>query len=108
MGSYKKLCALPTGWVSGSVNERGFVEGGTAEAPVWSGKFEPPAIGSTIKVRVNSLGPAVVTGYFTEEGYLGVRCRLESPPKWWLEQNAERLAKGETDSHLFGLEIDLA
>jgi len=79
-------------------------------APIWGWRKEapnyaPPAIGERLTVRMNGLGPAKVVGYFTEGGYLGLRVKLETPPVWWIKQNADKLAKGETDSYVFGSEV---
>lgn len=76
--------------------------------PRWSGKAAfkmPPRVGERINVTMNCLGPAVVLGYFTEGGFLGLRVKLESPPAWWTKQNADRIAKGEIESAVFGIEI---
>lgn len=42
---------------------------------LWSGKAPPPAVGDTVRVTVNRIGEAVVTGYFVEEKWLGVIVR---------------------------------
>lgn len=66
----------------------------------WSGKAPPPAIGETINVRMNGIGPMRVNAYFSECGWLGVIGRVLSPPPWWIKQNgAKRTA------HIFGTEI---
>lgn len=77
------------------------------DVPRWSGKRvpAPPKIGERIKVSMNSLGPAIVLGYFTEAGFLGLRVKLESPPAWWTKQNAKAITAGEVESHVFGAEI---
>lgn len=69
-------------------------------AILWGGKDAPPAIGSTIYIAINRCGPAVVTGYFIEGGFLGVRCRLTNPPEWHVKQN-----KGDPNGHVFGPEF---
>lgn len=66
----------------------------------WSATFDPPAIGARVQVRTNSLGPAVVTGYFVEAGYLGVIVKLEEPADWYVKQNG-----GDVPGHSFGTEI---
>lgn len=66
----------------------------------WSGTEPPPAIGSEIVVTINNCGPAVVTGYFTHGGFLGLRCRLLNPPAWHVKQN-----KGNPNGHVFGAEF---
>jgi hypothetical protein len=73
----------------------GFVRWGAAEPP--------PTIGSKIIVTMNNCGPATVTGYFTQDGFLGLRCTLHSPPEWHRRQN-----KGNTDGYVFGPEFRIA
>jgi hypothetical protein len=71
-----------------------------SEAPeglTWSGETEPPAVGETVKCH---LGKGLVTGYFVEAGFLGVKVRLDNPPKWFVRQNG-RLCP----ACLFGAEI---
>lgn len=68
--------------------------------PLWSGKKEPPAIGDVIRINFNGLGEATVTGYFTEDEWLGVLCKLHNPPEWHKRQN-----KGPHAAHIFGAEI---
>lgn len=71
-----------------------------SDAPVkWGGENPPPPIGAEIVVTMNRIGPATVTGYFVEEGWLGLLCRLHSPPEWLVKQN-----KGATKAHIFGPE----
>ncbi|MFZ3482053.1 hypothetical protein [Sphingomonas sp. 3-13AW] len=65
----------------------------------WTGATPPPAIGAAIVATINGCGPAIVTGYFTQEGYLGVLCDLLAPPAWHVRQN-----KGNPRGHLFGPE----
>lgn len=61
----------------------------------WSGGqrgFDvPPAIGTRVRVTVNSIGPGVVDGYFVEAGYLGVRVKLdpETRAEWHKKQNPD-------------------
>lgn len=69
---------------------------------VWSGKVAPPAIGSHIVVRMNGCGPAIVTGYFVEEGYLGLVCELTNAPEWHKKQN-----NNDPRGHVFGPEFDM-
>ena len=69
----------------------------------WSNPEAPPAIGTEIVVTINNCGPAVVTGYFTQGGFLGLRCKLHSPPEWHVKQN-----KGNPHGHVFGPEFRLA
>lgn len=46
------------------------------KAYLWSGDLFPPSVGETIFLAVNKLGEGVVTGYFTEDKWLGVIVRL--------------------------------
>lgn len=66
----------------------------------WVNEAPPPAIGAEILVTINSCGPAIVTGYFVEGGWLGLRCRLTNPPAWHVKQN-----KGNPNGHVFGPEF---
>ncbi len=96
---YQQFNAVPAYelavWADGKVVNR--------DALKWGGKVPPPAIGAEIVVIMNNLGPAVVTGYFTEGGWLGLLCRLKNPPEWHRRQNAGRKAP----SHIFGPEFRL-
>lgn len=69
----------------------------------WSGGAPPPAIGARIIVTINNCGPAIVTGYFVEHGWLGVLCRLLDAPEWHRRQN-----HGNPLGHAFGAEIKAA
>ena len=67
---------------------------------VWSGKFMP-MVGDI--VGTNSFGVATVTGFFTEDGFLGVELSPHDPPEWWIDQ-MERSGRDRT-LRLFGAEI---
>ena len=58
---------------------------------LWTGKGEPPAVGSRVTVTTNGLGAGTVTGYAVEGGYLGVMVRVddETRPEWYRKQNPE-------------------
>lgn len=56
------------------------------EKPWWSGIGSPPAIGSTVFVRMNSFGEGEVRGYYIEHGYLGLYVKPADPPSWWVRQ----------------------
>ena len=77
----------------------------------WSGRdlMAPPPVGSTIRVTMNNLGLARVTGYFVQDGFLGVRAILQDPPEWLIEQHKRTAIKHpEWDlerGHFFGSEI---
>ncbi|USN15626.1 hypothetical protein KIKIMORA_05080 [Brevundimonas phage vB_BpoS-Kikimora] len=68
--------------------------------PRWGGEEPPPAVGSEVEANFNNLGRAVVTGYFTEGGFLGLIVRFVDPPAYLTKQN-----KGDVIGHLFGPEI---
>ena len=74
------------------------------DAIKWGRKdgLPPPATGSRIIVLINNCGPAIVTGYFVEHGWLGLRCRLTNPPEWHVRQN-----NGNPNGHVFGPEFRL-
>ena len=68
----------------------------------WSNPEPPPAIGADIVVTINSCGPATVTGYFTQGGFIGLLVELHNPPDWHVKQN-----KGSRRGHVFGAEFHL-
>src|SRR5262245_44009918 len=73
------------------------------DIPRWSGKDNPPAIGETVTTRVyNKDGfKAVVTGFFTQSGCLGVTADLLDPPDKFIERE-----EGDPRVHLFGAELE--
>lgn len=75
---------------------------GCTAAAKWSGAFEPPAIGDTVVVKVNGIGPAKVRAYFVQHGWLGVHVDPVSPPEWYIKQNGLG-----APCHVFGAEISL-
>jgi len=54
----------------------------------WSAPFPVPDLGDKVTITMNSIGRAVVVGYFEEGGYLGVMTKATNPPKWLVEQRA--------------------
>jgi hypothetical protein len=60
----------------------------------------PPAIGDTVHCRVNSIGECRVTGYFEDQGFLGVEAIALHPPLWFIKQNG-----AVRTVYLFGNEI---
>lgn len=70
------------------------------DVAMWGAKEPPPPIGAEIIVTMNGCGPAIVTGYFVLENFLGLRCRLLSPPAWHVKQN-----NGDPNGHVFGPEF---
>jgi hypothetical protein len=98
--SCKEMSTLPPYQVA--IWEDGnFLNMGTA--PKWSKDTEPPPVGTEIIATINGCGPAVVTGYFVQDGWLGLCCTLHNPPDWHLKQNG-----GPCTSHVFGPEFRLA
>lgn len=74
------------------------------EAPTrWSNAAPPPAIGTRITITMNRLGPATVTGYFAEDGWLGLLVTLHDAPDWHRKQR-----NGDNRGHIFGPEFKLA
>ena len=49
----------------------------------------------------SKLGPAVVRGYFTESGWLGLLVELSNPPRWWINQKVSE----RNICHIFGPEF---
>ena len=68
----------------------------------WSGDIPPPAIGTLIIITMNWVGPAEVTGYFEDGGWLGLRCTVLDPPSWHHKQDHAHL-----NGHIFGPEFRL-
>jgi len=66
----------------------------------WSGEGEPPAIGATVNITINNIGPGTVISYFAEQGWLGCIVAPHNPPKWYIKQNGPNTA-----GHVFGAEI---
>ena len=71
----------------------------------WSAAFDPPQVGEVIKIRINQIGLAKVTGYGTVEDWLGVMCSPIDPPEWWIKQNGP--PSPTRDALAFGVEIEL-
>lgn len=95
--TYAELDAVPAyelgTWADGKVTN-------APDALKWGDKEPPPPIGARIVVTINNCGPAVVTGYFTEHGWLGIRCRLTAAPEWHRKQN-----NGDPRGCVFGPEF---
>jgi len=72
----------------------------TPEAGKWSGKESIPAIGQTVQVSMNGIGPSTVLGFFTEDGWLGLYVQPHNPPEWYVRQNG-----GACCCHVFGAEL---
>lgn len=74
--------------------------------PLWSGASAPPALGDRVRVAINRMGYGTVTGYFEEEGFLGLMVRLDALPAYLVRQ---RRMDGKAPSdpvHVFGAELE--
>lgn len=81
---------------------------------VWRGADPIPTEGQRIRATMNGLGPGQVRGYFVagepggadsdhpHQRFLGVAVDLESPPAWYVNQNART---PDQPAYLFGGEI---
>lgn len=58
-------------------------EGDPFTYPHWSGKNPPPKVGDTVTVKLNRLGPGIVTAYMVHDGYLGVMVQLTGERELW-------------------------
>lgn len=90
---------------------------------LWSAKFYVPNIGDSCYITMNSIGPAIVKGYFTSYGgvikgvptwFLGVMTLSLDPPKWLRQQQKEAAKNPHKPKWLregigceFGCEIEL-
>ena len=54
---------------------------------MWSGAGQLPDIGDEVEVKINGIGPALVVGYFIENGWVGVLVEMADPPEWMVRQN---------------------
>lgn len=70
----------------------------------WSNSEPPPAIGATITIKLNGIGPARVLGYFQDANWLGCIVLPLSPPAWYVKQTKQP----ELGAHVFGAEIKAA
>jgi hypothetical protein len=96
--SYQEYQQVPA--YEQAVYENGMVANAKEGALIWAGKVAPPPVGEKIVVTINSLGEAEVVGYFSQDGFLGLRTKLDNPPAWYLKQNG-----GNVPGHVFGPEI---
>lgn len=71
------------------------------DAIVWSGKGEPLAIGTRVRINFNGFGEGTVRDYFVEHGFLGVRVFLDKQPDWHKKQRP-----GQPWALVFGNEVD--
>ncbi len=58
---------------------------------LWTGAGDPPRYGSKVNIRLNGIGPGVVTGYAVQDGYLGVMVRANEAtrPAWHKKSNPD-------------------
>jgi hypothetical protein len=71
------------------------------DALKWSNEKEPPAIGARIWIKVNGIGSATVIAYFDAGDWLGVVCKIDNPPEWYIRQNGK-----DRNATVFGAEIE--
>lgn len=81
---------------------------------LWSASFPLPRIGDRIVITMNGIGPAIVKGYFSEHGYLGVMTRALKPPAWLRKQRKDEAKRTDMPQWWrdgigceFGSEIEL-
>lgn len=97
--TYQEYRSAPPAYVHYPAKDR--PEGPEPTLIKWSGDdVFVPALGATVRVRINQIGHATVTGYFVEDGYLGLLVRPIKPPPWYVKQNGR-----DAECHVFGAEI---
>ena len=62
----------------------------------WASTRPLPQVHDRVLTCLNGLGEGVVTGYWAEGQYLGIRVKLDAPPAWYLTQH-----KGENPEGIF-------
>jgi hypothetical protein len=68
---------------------------------IWSSDtVDVPLVGDTIDLNCNGFKTAIVNGYFTDYGFLGVVCELNESPEWFTKQK-----KNPDTVHFFGCDI---
>jgi len=97
--TFRKHDTLPA-WQFGRKDEKGFPLRAAGAELNWFNDVPPPSIGTEIESIVNGIFPAVVDGYFEEEGYLGLRCHFTEEVKVF----GRTIAAG-SECHLFGPEF---
>ena len=100
MSDYKEYAEVPA--YEQAVYKDGMVSNDRQGVLIWAGKYaaKPPAVGEKVNVIINNCGPAVVIGYFSQDGFLGLRVQHDNPPAWYLKQNG-----GNVPGHVFGPEF---
>jgi hypothetical protein len=83
----------------------------------WSASFPLPQAGDHITITMNGIGPAVVVGFFEENGYVGVMTKATNPPKWLVDQRKRDKERQDWESKpkwyrdgigcVFGVEVAL-
>lgn len=110
--NYQEMTVLPEGWTRARWGKQSSTSGdrellNEADDYKWSGENPPPPIGAKVHCYMNGFGPAVVTGYFVEYGWLGVLVKFDKPPQWWVKQTKNRGEDPKTaKAHMFGLDLD--
>lgn len=70
----------------------------------WGGDHPTPKVGDRGKVCYNNWGPGVVVRYFQEDGFLGILVKVDTVPKWFIDQ-CKRDGKPVINAvHTFGVE----
>lgn len=104
----KTFTTVPA-WIQNTPDQVGPLPDGVL---LWSGPIAPPAIGSYVYVRINSIGVSRVVGYAEHDGYLGVMTVALNPPAFLLRNVAELGQTREEYDRLgalsFGAEIRTA
>jgi len=103
--NYSEFNTLPVDWTRAVWNGEGAGRklANDAHPFKWSGENDPPAIGAKVTIYMNKFGTGTVTGYFVEYGWLGVLVKLDSPPKWYFEQNDGKIP---LVAHFFGIDLE--
>jgi len=96
------LPTIPEGVVH--VEDPGVIDDAAKEAIKWSGKGDVPKLGDTVEITMNSLGKAVVYGYFVAAGWLGVQTVMFHPPAWHLRQSPKG-TEHHRKAFVFGAEL---
>ncbi len=103
--SYQQHPVHPPAYEIARWSEDGKTLLNAADRVKWSKDIPLPGIGTKINVKMNSLGPATVKGYFTEYGWLGLLVEFHNPPAWWIKQNG-RPAPDKL-GHVFAIEFEV-
>lgn len=98
--NYAEFTELPATWTRAVWDGDGGVAN-DADLYKWSGEADPPAIGTNVKIYMNDFGTGTVLTYFAEYGWLGIKVKLDKPPKWFTDQNNNT----NPAAHFFGIDL---